>query len=171
MKSYGVILEESPEVFIKEPEYDNRGFILFKGSVKADGSSAFKNSIDEPTGLKEFLECNEVNSLFFCGIGREGSIQNSLMDSADMKFLEERVLVYDSTLPVGIDYLGDKDVFKKSIDKNKYVDKLREKNIRVINLSELMFFISSGKTIHDNPPLPKDQVGKALTSMENLFKN
>ena len=88
-----------------------------------------------------------------------------------MKFLEERVLVYDSTLPVGIDYLGDKDVFKKSIDKNKYVDKLREKNIRVINLSELMFFISSGKTIHDNPPLPKDQVGKALTSMENLFKN
>ena len=158
-----------PEVFIGKPEFHNRGFILFKGSIDADEKSAFKNSLDQSTGLKDFLECNNINSVFFCGMGRETSIQNGILSSIDLNFIYERFLIYDATRPIGIDYMGDKDVYKESIVKNKFVEDLRSKKVKVVNLDDLLYFVSRGETIHDKKPLPQDQVGKALTSLETLF--
>lgn len=155
-------------VYIKKPMNFNRGFILFKGGEDSDSKSAFKNSVDKKTGLSKFLECNGINSLFICGMGRENSITNSLFDSSLMKKLAERVMVYDATMPIGIDYLGEKDVFKKTLEKNKYVKKLRENGIKVVTYDSMLSNIKRGESIHDRE-IPEGVVGKSMRSMEDLF--
>lgn len=154
--------------FIRTPLYHNRGFIVFKGYTKADGRSAFKNSLDQPTGLGKFLKCNGVNSIFVCGMGRENSVTNSLMDSLDFKNFRERVVVYDATMPIGIDYLGDKSVYKNSLRNNKYVNNLRSKTIKVVTLQSMIENIKKGESIHDRDE-PTGTISKSLRSMENLF--
>ena len=157
-----------PNAFIRQPVYHNRGFIVFKGYVNADGRSAFKNSLDQPTGLGKFLKCNGINSLFVVGMDRENSITNSLIDSLEFKNIKERVIVYDATMPVGIDYMGDKSVYKNTINNNTYVDSLRKKTVKVVTFRSLIDNISKGESVHDRDE-PTGQLGKSLRSMESLF--
>lgn len=157
-------------VFIKKPLNYNRGFIVFKGGVKTTGRSAFENSINKKTGLGDFLNCNGINSLFVCGMGRESSVTNSLHDSLKLKKITERVIVYDATMPIGIDYLGDKSVFKNTIEKNKYVNDLRKKGIKIVSLDSLVSIVKKGETIHDREK-PAGTLSKSLRSMENLFSS
>ena len=155
-------------MFIRPPVYHNRGFIVFKGYQKADGRSAFKNSLDQETGLGKFLKCNGINSLFVCGMGRENSVTNTLIDSLNFSNLRERVIVYDATMPIGIDYMGDRSVYKENIDNNKYVDNMRDKQIKVVLYDSLINNIKKGNSRHDRNE-PTNQLGKSLRSMENLF--
>ncbi len=155
-------------VFIKKPLNYNRGFIVFKGGVSTVGRSAFENSLNIDTGLGEFLKCNGINSLFVCGMGRETNVTNSLLDSIKIKKITERVIVYDATMPIGIDYLGDKSVYKNTIDKNKYVNDLRKKSIKVTTVDGLISSVKKGESIHDREE-PTGTLTKSLRNMENLF--
>ena len=157
-----------PSAFIRAPVYHNRGFIVFKGYVRADGRSAFKNSLDQKTGLGEFLKCNGINSLFVCGMDRENSVTNSIVDSLEFSNLGERVIVYDATMPVGIDYMGDNSVFKNTINNNNYVNEMRKKKIKVVTLKSMIDSIKKGESIHDRDE-PTGTLSKSLRSMENLF--
>ena len=90
------------------------------------------------------------------------------MDSLDFKNFRERVIVYDATMPIGIDYLGDKSVYKNSIINNKYVNNLRSKTIKVVTLQSMIENIKKGESIHDRDE-PTGTISKSLRSMENLF--
>ena len=99
---------------------------------------------------------------------RENSITNSLIDSLEFKNIKERVIVYDATMPVGIDYMGDKSVYKNTINNNTYVDSLRKKTVKVVTFRSLIDNISKGESVHDRDE-PTGQLGKSLRSMESLF--
>jgi nicotinamidase-related amidase len=154
--------------FLKKPIYKNRGFIVFKGNSVGDSEGAFKNSLDKSTGLSDFLRCNRISSLFVCGMGRDNTITHTLNDAINLKFLKERVLVYDATLPLGIDIVKDKDVYKKSLSKNKYVSGLRSKGIKVVTYNNLERNVKMGQTIHSTEQ-PTGEIAKSLQGLEDLF--
>jgi nicotinamidase-related amidase len=154
--------------FIKKPIYKNRGFIVFKGNSLGDARSAFKNTLDKKTGLDDFLKCNKINSIFVCGMGRENTVKNTLLDSTNLSFIKERILVYDATLPVGLDLVEDKSVYKKTIKGNTFVKQLRNKKIVVIQFSNISTNVSGGVTIHDREE-PKGAMAKRISKMDNLF--
>ena len=109
----------------------------------------FQEFLRPKTGLGEFLKCNGINSLFVCGMDRENSVTNSVLDSLEFNNLRERVIVYDATMPVGIDYMGDKSVFKNTINNNNYVNEMRKKKIKVVTLQSMVDNIKKGESIQD----------------------
>jgi nicotinamidase-related amidase len=154
--------------FIKKPIYKNRGFIVFKGNALGDARSAFKNTLDKKTGLDEFLKCNKINSIFVCGMGRENAVKNTLLDSTNLSFIKERILVYDATLPVGLDLVDDKSVYKKTLKGNNFVKQLRNKKIVVIPFNNISTNVAGGVTIHDREE-PDGAMAKRISKMDNLF--
>ena len=80
---------------------------------------------------------------------RENSVTNSVLDSLELNNLNERVIVYDATMPVGIDYMGDKSVFKNTINNNNYVNEMRKKKVKVVTLQSMVNNIKKGESIHD----------------------
>jgi nicotinamidase-related amidase len=154
--------------FIKKPIYKNRGFIVFKGNSLADSRSAFQNTLDKKTGLDDFLKCNKINSIFVCGMGRENTIKNTLYDSTKLSFIKERILVYDATLPVGLDLVEDKSVYKNTLKDNNYVTQLRNNKIVVIPFANISTNVSGGITIHDREE-PEGALAKGISKMDNLF--
>ena len=127
-----------------------------------------KNTLDKKTGLDDFLKCNKINSIFVCGMGRENTVKNTLLDSTNLSFIKERILVYDATLPVGLDLVEDKSVYKKTIKCNTFVKQLRNKKIVVIPFSNISTNVSGGVTIHDREE-PKGAMAKRISKMDNLF--
>ena len=99
---------------------------------------------------------------------RENSVTNSIVDSLEFSNLGERVIVYDATMPVGIDYMGDNSVFKNTINNNNYVNEMRKKKIKVVTLKSMIDSIKKGESIHDRDE-PTGTLSKSLRSMENLF--
>ena len=154
--------------FIKNPIYKNRGFIVFKGNSVSDARSAFKNALDKETGLGNFLKCNNINSLFVCGMGRENAVTNTLIDSIVLKFIKERIMVYDATMPVGLDLVKNKDVYKNTLKGNSYVDEMKKKKITVIPFNNIFNNVRSGGTIHDRDE-PDGKLAKTLVGMDSLF--
>lgn len=157
-----------PTTFIKKPIYKNRGFIVFKGNALGDSRSAFKNSLDKKTGLEDFLRCNKINSIFVCGMGRENAVKNTLLDSNSLKFIKERILVYDATLPIGLDIVDDKSVYKSTLKNNNFVKNLSENKITVIPMGNISGNITGGITIHDREE-PSGILAKRIANMDNLF--
>ena len=155
-------------VFIKKPLNYNRGFIVFKGGVKIDDRSAFEDSLNNETGLGNFLKCNGINSLFICGMGRERNILNSLIDSLKVKTINERVIVYDATMPIAIDYIEDNSALKNTINNNNFVDDIRKKGMKVVIFDDLINSVKKGETIHDRDQ-PKGTFSKSIRNMETLF--
>ena len=78
---------------------------------------------------------------------RENSVTNSVLDSLEFNNLRERVIVYDATMPAGIDYMGDKSVFKNTINNNNYVNEMRKKKIKVVTLQSMVDNIKKGESI------------------------
>ena len=85
--------EFNPNVFINSARYYNRGYIVTKGNDSSNFHSAFYNSNNKPTGLEDFLKCNNVKSLAVCGMGREEHVYNTIADSLELEFLEERIVL------------------------------------------------------------------------------
>ncbi len=154
--------------FLKKPIYKNRGFIVFKGTSLADSRSAFQNTLDKKTGLGEFLKCNKINSVFVCGMGRENTVKNTLMDSLNFPFIKERIMVYDATMPVGLDLIKNKDVYKKTINNNSFVEELRGRKITVIPFLNILDNVRMGQTKYDKKE-PSGAIAKQLSGMESLF--
>ena len=141
--------EYNPNVFINAPRYYNRGYILTKGNDNSNHHSAFFNSDEKSTGLADFLRCNKVNSIAVCGMGREDHIYHTLMDSIQLDFINERILLHDATLPINVDLAK----FKKkpklltsmrddNIENNRFLDKYMKKGIKVYNSNNLFILIN-----------------------------
>jgi nicotinamidase-related amidase len=160
-------LQYSKDVFINEPYYHNRGFIVSKGSINKSPYSAFKNTLQEGTCLSDFLKKNKVNSLYVCGIGRENTIKRTLLDSLNFKFIKERVLVYNATMPILVEPINedDEDV-KMVLSENSWTEKLYQKGIITKNAEEVFDIDDVIETKYD-----KSKVSEGVNSMVSVFKN
>ena len=137
-------------VFINTPRYFNRGYILTKSSNNSSVHSAFFNSNKKSTGLSEFLRCNQVTSLSVCGIGRENHIYHTLLDSLQLDFLKERVVLHDATRPINIDLAKFKkkrkileDLQKETIKGNKFLKRYTKRGIKVFNTDNLLVLVDN----------------------------
>jgi nicotinamidase-related amidase len=154
-------------VMINKPEYHNRGFIITKGSVNKGPYSAFNNTLNDSTCLNKFLEKNNISSIYVCGIGRENSIKNTLLDSINYNFLKERVLIYDSSMPILVEPLKEEDDESRFVSKdNDWSESLKEKNIVIQNTQEVLDLQDLEKTRFDRP-----KFFQAANNMSKFFGN
>ena len=152
---------------INKPEYHNRGFIITKGSINKAPYSAFNNTLNDSTCLNKFLEKNNVSSIYVCGVGRENSVKNTLLDSINYTFLKERILIYDSSMPILVEPLKDEDDESRFVSKdNDWSESLKEKNIIIQNTQEVLELESLEKTKFDRP-----KFFQAANNMSKFFGN
>ena len=157
----------SEEVFINKPDYHSRGFIITKGSVNRGPYSAFKNTLNESTCLGDFLKENNVSGVYVCGVGRENTIKRTLMDSLKYKFIRDRVLLYDATMPILISPLSKKDEYAKmvSID-NEWTENLQKSGIVVKPVNFYLDLQQARKTKYD-----KSQISEGISDIVSIFGN
>ena len=155
------------EVFINKPEYHNRGFIITKGSVNRAPYSAFKNTKNEDTCLGDFLRQNNVGTICVCGVGRENSIKKTLIDSLTYGFLEERILVYNASMPMLVQPVSKKNIdVVRTLKENTWTRELKKKGINVFDTQEVIAEKKKVETDHD-----KVKVSKGINSLVSIFKN
>ena len=161
--------------FINKSFYNNRGFILNKGTQDSIPFSSFKNSNDKSTGLKKFLECNKVNEITICGIGKD-YILETLNHSRDIKTLKNRFIVLDACKTVGLEIdskLINKKV-KKDINSKDYNDRnnnyyklLKKFNGEIVTTEVLVLLTDSENSFQKSKsPNLKDRI----SGFEGLFK-
>ena len=157
----------SDEVFINKPDYHNRGFIITKGSVNRGPYSAFKNTLNESTCLADFLKENNVSALYACGIGRENTIKRTLMDSLKYKFIRDRVLLYDATMPILISPLSKKDESAKMVMlENEWTENLQNNGIVV---KPVNFYLDLEQAIKTK--LDSSQISQGISDIVSVFGN
>jgi len=157
----------SKGIFINEPEYHNRGFVVSKGSVNKSPYSAFKNTLNDDICLADFLKKNGVNSMYVCGIGRENTIKRTLLDSLNFRFIMERVLVYNATMPILVEPITEEDEeVKMVLSENSWSERLQQKGIIVQNAEEVFNIEDVIETKYD-----KSKVSEGVNSMVSVFKN
>jgi len=157
----------SKDIFINEPEYHNRGFVVSKGSVNKSPYSAFKNTLNDDICLADFLKKNGVNSMYVCGIGRENTIKRTLLDSLNFRFIMERVLVYNATMPILVEPITEEDEeVKMVLSENSWSEKLQQKGIIVQNTEEVFNIKDVIETKYD-----KSKVSEGVIDMVSVFKN
>ena len=162
----------NPQVYIKKPNVDGRGRIIWlEGDNKSSPRSAFKNDLEQSTGLSEFLKENQVDQLYVVGIFRDIMVEATLIDAVSSGFKTVN-LIYDATLPFGIPtnetkvnnkyYFKNKDEIQKHIDNvdssdtveefqeflkenNQWTQNLEKQKINIINSSNILETIKIGK--------------------------
>lgn len=162
----------NPNVFINSTRYYNRGYIITKGNDNSNCHSAFYNSNNKSTGLDNFLKCNNVKSVSVCGIGREEHIYNTLADSLQFNFLEERIVLHDATKPINIDLAK----FRKKkkllqamqsddIEGNIFLKQYFNKGIKVYNSDNLFLLVNDIEMKTNMNKMSR------LESLETTFKD
>jgi len=161
------------QVYIKAPEMDGRGRIMWLGADnKSAPRSAFMNSLKESTGLGEFLKEQGVEKIFVAGLFRDVMVESTLLDALESGF-DDVTLIYDATLPYGapsndtkvnnrhyfknqsalVQYLEriaseeDEENFLEYLhENNKWAQNLEKKNVKIINGSDILETIKVGKS-------------------------
>ena len=155
------------DVYINEPIMSNRGFIVTKNNNGVIGHSAFRDSMSNKTGLADYLECNGINSVYVCGMGRENNVIKTAIDASKLKFIEESNIVYDATMPIAVLKPKNMDVMKDNLE-NTWV-KSKSKTINFIELDFLERDLRKAKTKFDKD-IQKSGFGKSLKGFSKLFQ-
>lgn len=163
----------SKRAVINKPMYDNRGFVIIKGGNVIGPHSAFFNTKNKDTGLGDFLKKNKVSSISVCGMGRETSVYDTLIDSNKFGFIKERIIIYDATLPLGIDKLKiknvSKDYNKDKIKGNKWLKELKEKHN--VNSIDTLFLFEDTESAELYQGTEKPNIAKLrIKAVEKYFK-
>lgn len=162
--------------FINKSFYNNRGFILNKGTQNTFALSSFKNSNDKTTGLMKFLKCNNINDITICGIGKENYILDTIKHSKDNKQIKNTFVVIDACKSIGLEV--DSNIIKKKIkkdmnskdytDKNSYVKLLKKMGGQIVTIDVLME-ITQTEQLYKNSSTPTN-VKSGLQGLGSLFK-
>ena len=163
----------SKKAIINKPKFDNRGFVIIKGGNVVGSHSAFFNTKNQDTGLGEFLKRNKVSSISVCGVGRETGLLETLKDSNKFNNIKERIIIYDATLPLGIDTLKtnkmNKDYQKDKIEGNKWLQGIKKKhNVNSID-SLFLFEVTESAELYQNTEKPS-LTKLRIQSVEKFFK-
>ena len=163
----------STRAVINKPKFDNRGFVIIKGGNVIGSHSAFFNTKNKDTGLSAFLKKNKVSSISVCGVGRETSIYDTLVDSNKFNFIKERIIIYDATLPLDIDKLKikkmSKDFKKENIKGNKWLKSLKDKHN--VNSIDTLFLFEDTESAELYQDTEKPNITKLrIKSVEKFFK-
>ena len=100
---YRPFTEYHNSVFINKSFYNNRGFILNKGTQDSCAYSSFKHANGKKTKLAKFLKCNKVNNITICGIGKENYILNTIEDAKKFKNIKKTFVVIDACKSIGLE--------------------------------------------------------------------
>ena len=75
-------------------------------------------------------------------------------------------MVYDAKFR--LDLIKNKDVYKKTINNNSFVEELRGRKITVIPFANILNNVRMGQTKYDKKE-PSGAIAKQLSGMESLF--
>ena len=164
--------------FINKSFYNNRGFILNKGTQNSLAFSSFKNSNNKNTGLKKFLKCNKVNEITICGIGKENYILDTLKHSQEIKDLDKRFVVLDACKTIGLEI--DKKIITKKIKKdinskdysdkdNNYYKLLNKLDGEIVTTEALMYLTDTEDIFEKTKPITN--IKDSFKGLEGLFSS
>jgi len=161
----------NPAVYINPPKLFGRGRVMWlEGTPESDPKSAFMTTLNQSTGLNEYLQENGIQDLYVVGLFRDMMIESTLVDAAETKQYQNVNLIYDATLSYGLPdnatgvnnqyYFENVDQMAKYLEEvdqtdldgekylrenNGWVSNLVSRGVKVINYRNILETISPGK--------------------------
>ncbi len=175
------------QVYINPPNVDGRGRIVWlEGDNRSTPRSAFMNNMKEETGLTKYLINNKVEKVYIVGMFRDLMVEATAIDAVSSGF-DDVNIIYDATLPFGIPFnttdVNNKFFFKdkaeivsflerieSSDDERNFYNFLKENNKWCLNLENKNIKIINSTNIFDSITVGKEEYGCGFNP-EGLIKN
>lgn len=158
-------------VYINIPELFGRGRIIWlEGNLQSDPKSAFMDTLNQSSGLNEYLVENGIQDLYVVGLFRDMMIESTVIDAVATQQYQNVNLIYDATMSYrlkdntsGVNnkyYFENVDQMGKYLDEvdqselngedflkenNGWASNLINKGVKIINYRNILETISLGK--------------------------
>jgi nicotinamidase-related amidase len=157
-------------VYINPPALLGRGMVIWlEGDNKSDPKSAFMTTLNQSTGLNEYLNGNNIEDIYIVGLFRDMMIESTSIDAVESKKYKNVYVIYDATIPYNVpnnktgvnnkyyfdnaeemekyskeddSELGSEEFLK---DNNQWASSLTSKGVKIINYHNILGNITPGK--------------------------
>lgn len=90
-------------VYINPPNLLGRGRVIWlEGNQNSDPKSAFMSTLNESTGLNEYLQENQIQDVYIVGVFRDMMVESTALDAAESGQYQNVNVIYDATLSYGL---------------------------------------------------------------------
>jgi nicotinamidase-related amidase len=90
-------------VYINPPQFLGRGMVIWlEGNNESDPRSAFMTTLNQSTGLNEYLKNNNIEDVYIVGLFRDMMVESTAVDAVDSKQYKNVNLIYDATMSYNI---------------------------------------------------------------------
>lgn len=174
-------------VYINPPQLSGRGMVLWLGGdINSDPKSAFMTTLNQSTGLHEYLGKNDIKDIYIVGLFRDMMIESTAVDAVESNLYNNVNLIYDATMSYNIpnndtgvnnkhffnneedisEYSDEDDPDNKEELENRWASNLINKGVKIINYRDILKNMAIGK---ENISCGMDQKG-LIKNIDSVFQ-